>query len=67
MARKRNKVLVLLVPKDATDGKKQKIRHYYVGWRNSKKNNPKLSFKKYDPSIRKHVDFVEKKMPSPTP
>ena len=25
----------------------------------------KLKLRKYDPKVRKHVDFVERKMPSP--
>lgn len=37
---------------------------YFVKKRNPKKQTTKLEFTKYDPVVRKHVLFVEKKMPS---
>ncbi len=35
---------------------------FYVKKRNPKKLKEKLEFKKYDPKIRKHVMFHEKKL-----
>ena len=35
---------------------------FYVKKRNPKKLTEKLKFRKYDPKVRKHVDFVEKKI-----
>lgn len=44
---------------------KSSASHYYkVVFRNPKKLTTKLSFRKYDPVVRKHVLFNEKKMPS---
>jgi len=41
--------------------------HYFkVIYKNPKKTTQKLSFRKYDPVVRKHVVFNEKKLPSPT-
>lgn len=37
----------------------------YVTSKDKRKMPGKLTLKKYDPRIRKHVDFVEQKMPSP--
>jgi large subunit ribosomal protein L33 len=39
-----------------------KSGYYYVVGRNFKKLKEKLSFKKYDPVVRKHVEFKEKKL-----
>ena len=39
--------------------------HYYTT-KNKKKTPDKLSFKKYDPVVRKHVEFKEAKMPPHT-
>jgi large subunit ribosomal protein L33 len=36
--------------------------YYYVKKRNPKKLTRKLSFIKFDPVARKHVEFVEKKL-----
>jgi large subunit ribosomal protein L33 len=35
---------------------------YYVAKKNPKKQTEKLSFKKYDPVVRKHVVFNEAKI-----
>jgi len=35
---------------------------FYVKKKNPRKSTEKLKFKKYDPKIRKHVEFVEQKM-----
>ena len=37
---------------------------FYVGKKNPKKLTKKLSFRKYDPKVRKHVLFEEKKLSS---
>ena len=45
-------------------GKKdgQKTGHYYTTTKNKKTTPDKLSFKKYDPVIRKHVEYKEYKI-----
>jgi large subunit ribosomal protein L33 len=35
---------------------------YYVTKKNSRTQTDKLSFRKYDPVVRKHVDFKESKI-----
>ena len=35
---------------------------YYVTEKNSRTQTEKLSFKKYDPVVRKHVEFKEAKI-----
>lgn len=41
--------------------------HYYkVIYKNPKKITHKLSFRKYDPVVRRHVVFNEKKLPNPS-
>lgn len=35
---------------------------YYVTKKNSRTQTEKLTFKKYDPVVRKHVDFKEAKI-----
>jgi large subunit ribosomal protein L33 len=35
---------------------------YYVTKKNSRTQTEKLSFKKYDPVVRKHVEFKESKI-----
>ena len=37
---------------------------YYVTKKNPRTKTEKLSMKKYDPVVRKHVEFKEAKMPS---
>lgn len=37
---------------------------YYTS-KNKRTTPEKLRLKKYDPKVRKHVEFVEAKMPSP--
>ena len=36
--------------------------YYYVTKKNSRTQTEKLSFKKYDPVVRKHVEFKEGKI-----
>lgn len=38
--------------------------HYYTT-KNKRTKPEKMKIKKFDPVARKHVEFVEKKMPSP--
>ena len=35
---------------------------YYVTKKNARTQNEKLSYKKYDPVVRKHVEFKEAKI-----
>jgi large subunit ribosomal protein L33 len=35
---------------------------YYTTTKNKKLSTEKLKFKKYDPKVRKHVEFVEEKL-----
>lgn len=37
---------------------------FYVKKRNPRKQTEKLKFRKYDPVVRKHVEFVETKLKS---
>ena len=39
--------------------------YFYVTTKNKRTTTEKLKLKKYDPRARKHVEFVEKKMPNP--
>lgn len=52
---KKNIVLLKLVSSADTG-------FYYVAKKNPKKQTEKLSFKKYDPVVRKHVVFNEAKI-----
>ena len=52
---KKNIVLLKLVSSANTG-------FYYVAKKNPKKQTEKLSFKKYDPKVRKHVVFNEAKI-----
>ena len=36
--------------------------YFYTTTKNKKLSTEKLKLKKYDPKIRKHVDFVEEKL-----
>ncbi|MDH3524740.1 MAG: 50S ribosomal protein L33 [Acidobacteriota bacterium] len=36
--------------------------YYYTTDKNKKLSTGKLTMKKYDPKVRKHVDFVEEKL-----
>jgi large subunit ribosomal protein L33 len=36
--------------------------HYYTTTKNKKTKPEKLKFKKYDPVVRKHVEYVEDKI-----
>jgi len=51
---KKNTVIVRL---ESTAG----TGYYKIALKNPKKQQGKLEFKKYDPRVRKHVLFVEKK------
>lgn len=37
----------------------------YYTTKNKRTTTEKLCFRKYDPVLRRHVDFVEAKMPNP--
>ena len=52
---KKNILLIKLVSSAATG-------FYYVTKKNPKTKTEKLSFKKYDPKVRKHVVFNEAKI-----
>lgn len=52
---KKNIVLIKLVSSASTG-------YYYVTKKNPKKTTNKLSFRKYDPVVRKHVEFNEQKL-----
>lgn len=54
---KKNTILLKLVSTAGTG-------YYYVKKRNPRKLTEKLSFRKYDPVIRKHVEFKEEKLKS---
>lgn len=54
---KKNTILVKLVSTAKTG-------FYYVIKKNPKKHPDKFKFKKYDPVVRKHVLFEEKKLTS---
>jgi large subunit ribosomal protein L33 len=54
---KKNTILLKLVSTAGTG-------FYYVKRRNPKKLPEKLSFRKYDPVVRKHVLFKEEKLKS---
>lgn len=54
---KKNTVLVKLVSSAGTG-------FFYVLRKNPKKHTEKLKFNKYDPIVRKHVPFDEKKLTS---
>jgi large subunit ribosomal protein L33 len=36
--------------------------YFYVTKKNTRKTTEKLSFRKYDPKVRKHVEFKEAKI-----
>ncbi len=54
---KKNVMLVKLVSTADTG-------YYLVKKRNPKKQTEKLKFRKYDPVVRKHVEFKEEKLKS---
>jgi len=54
---KKNTVLIRLVSSAGTG-------FFFVKKKNPKKQTEKLSFRKYDPIVRKHVIFNEKKLTS---
>jgi large subunit ribosomal protein L33 len=55
MAKKHKGVLVRLVSSAGTG-------YFLVKHRNPKTQSQKLSFRKYDPVVRKHVQFKEEKI-----
>ncbi|KJW07722.1 ribosomal protein L33 [Orientia tsutsugamushi str. UT144] len=55
MSRKKKKVLVKLVSSAGTG-------FFWIKQRNPKTQTEKLSFRKYDPKVRKHVQFTEAKI-----
>jgi large subunit ribosomal protein L33 len=56
MAAKKGKGLLVKLVSTAGTG------YFFVAKRNPKTQTEKLSFTKYDPKIRKHVEFKEQKM-----
>jgi len=56
MSKKKNKNLLVKLVSSAGTGS------YLVKKRNPKTLTRKLSFKKYDPKVRKHVQFKEEKI-----
>jgi len=56
MSKKKNKNLLVKLVSTANTG------YYLVKKRNPKTLPNKLSFKKYDPKVRKHVEFKEEKI-----
>ena len=54
---KRNSILFKLVSSAGTG-------HCYFARRNPKQKTEKMVFKKYDPIVRKHVEFKEQKLSS---
>ena len=52
---KKNILLIKLVSSANTG-------YYYVAQKNPKKQTEKLKLKKYDPKVRKHVEFTEAKI-----
>ena len=56
MATKKSKNLLVKLVSTAGTG------YYLVKKRNPKTLTEKLSFKKYDPRVRKHVEFKEQKI-----
>jgi large subunit ribosomal protein L33 len=52
---KKNTILVKLVSTAGTG-------FFYVKKRNPKKQTEKMEFRKYDPRVRKHVQFKEEKL-----
>ena len=59
-ARKFDEIMREIIRIESTAG----TGYNYYTTRNKKKQTDKLELKKYDPIARKHVLFVEKKMPS---
>lgn len=55
MSKKRNKNLLVKLVSTAGTG------YYMIKKRNPKTLTEKLAFRKYDPVVRKHVDFKEEK------
>jgi len=56
VSKKKNKNLLVKLTSTAGTG------YFLVKKRNPKTQTEKLSFKKYDPKIRKHVEFKEEKI-----
>lgn len=52
---KKNTVLIRLVSTAGTGA-------FYVKKKNARKSTEKLKFRKYDPVLRKHVEFTEHKI-----
>lgn len=51
---KKNRILVLLTNEESG--------YSYVRWVDPRKNQTKLAFKKFDPYLRKHALFKQKKL-----
>ena len=54
---KRNSILFKMVSTAGTG-------HFYLARRNPKQKQEKMIFKKYDPVVRKHVEYKEQKLSS---
>lgn len=54
------KKATILVKLESTAG----TGYYYVRKRNPRKQTEKLAFRKFDPVVRKHVEFKETKLKS---
>jgi large subunit ribosomal protein L33 len=57
MAKKKATILVKMTSTAGTG-------HFYVKKRNPRKLVEKLNFRKYDPVVRKHVEYKEEKLKS---
>ena len=64
MASNKNSIYVKLESTAINPKTGRKTGFYYVTTKNPKSQNTteKLSFRKYDPVVRQHVEFVEKKI-----
>jgi large subunit ribosomal protein L33 len=49
-------------PRATTRLKSTKSAHVYYTTKNSRNTTEKLKLKKFDPIVKKHVEFVEEKM-----
>jgi large subunit ribosomal protein L33 len=67
MAKKANTIFIKLVSTAVNPATGKKTGYFYVTRKNPKSlntGNEKLVFNKYDPVVRKHVEFKEEKLKS---
>jgi large subunit ribosomal protein L33 len=66
MAKKAQTIFIKLVSTATNPATGKKTGYFYVTRKNPKSQNTteKLVFRKYDPVIRKHVEFKEEKLKS---